>query len=519
MGTDEVAAPHRTPTERILFTGAVIVWLIACARLALYLYVGGRYGYFIDELYFIACSNHLAWGYVDIAPLVALVVKISRLLFGDSTQSIRLFAALAGAASILLTGRLARELGGGRFAQGLAALSLFLAPVVLSVSNYISMNALELPIWLGCVLLIVRIVRTGNQKLWLWVGLLAGIGLNNKYSMAFLGAGIAGGLLLTAERRMFLKPWIWLAGLLAFLFAVPNLVWNIQNQFPFLQMMANRTANVPYHSLASFFVRQVVLLSPVSLPVWLCGLGWYLFDREGKRYRTIGCAFLIVAAIMLLPATKPYYMLPAYPMLLAAGAVQMESWFSRRGLRWLKPAYVVTLMASGLVALPFGLPVLSPATCAHYAEALHVAPPPMKQAGNGPLPAFFANQLGWEEMTRAVASAWWHLPREGRSSTAILARDFGEAGAIDLLGRKYGLPGAISGHQNYYLWGPREYTGESVLAIGFPQQQLAFWFDSVEPVGMVWHPYSMASERFIIYHCRSPKQPMAALWPAMKIWR
>jgi len=227
-------------------------------------------------------------------PLIAVVVKTARVLFGDSLSSIRFFAAVAGAGSIVLTGRLARELGGGRFAQGFAALTLLVASACLSMCHYISMNSFEPLLWTALALVVVRIVNTGDQKLWLWAGLIAGIGLNNKYSMAFLCAGIVVGLLLTPERRAFLKPWIWLAGAITFVLVLPNLIWNVQHHFPFLELMANirRVGRNPVFTPLEFLGLQVQFAQPANLPVWLGGLCWYLFGREGRRYRaslTIFC--------------------------------------------------------------------------------------------------------------------------------------------------------------------------------------------------------------------------------------
>jgi len=498
----------------------VIVSLIAAVKLLLHLYAGRYYGFFIDELYFIACSNHLAWGYVDMPPLIAGVVKLARLLFGDSLLSTRLFAALAGSGTILLTGRLARELGGGRFAQAIAALSVLVASACLSMSHYMSMNSLEPLLWLGCALVVVRIIRTSNQKLWLWAGLIVGVGLNNKYSMLFFCAGLVVGLLLDSARRAFLKPWIWLAAAIAFLLILPNFVWNIRHHFPFLELMSNirRTGFNMAFTPMQFLGLQVLFVLPFNLPVWLSGLGWYLFSRDGKPYRVLGYAYLVVLAIMFLPNGKPYYLLPAYPVLMAAGGVALERWFTRPRLEWCKPAFAVTLLCCGISGVPFSLPVLSPETYVRYSAFMHFNPPQIVRGRLGPLPHFFADQFGWEEMTQVTASAYRSLPVDERKKTAILTSDYGEAGAIDYYGPGYGLPRAICGHQNYYLWGPDGYTGESVLALGFSRRRLESYFGSVEDAGTVYHPYSEPWEHFVVYRCRAPKQSLAALWPRLRNW-
>jgi len=508
------------PAKRIFFTGSMIVFLIAASKLLLHLYAARNYGYFVDELYFIACGNHLAWGYVDMPPLIAVMMKLTRLLFGDSLQSIRFFAAVAGAANILLAGRIARELGGSRFAQGLTALAVLMASANLSMDHYMSMNAFEPLFWMGCALVIIRIIKTGNQKLWLWFGLIAGIGLNNKYSMAFFCIGVVAGLLLTRQRRAFLQPWIWLGAALALLLILPNLIWNVQHHFPFLELMANirrSGVNLAFSPL-TFLGMQVIFLSPITLPIWFTGLCWLLFSKDGGAYRVLGCTYLVVLFIMFSPNGKPYYLLPVYPMLMAAGAVLLEKCLSRPRLQWAKPAFAILLLIFGISGIPFALPVLSPEAYIRYSIAMHFAPPPIERVRLGPLPHFFADQFGWEEMTQVVAKVYDSLPADERKTTAILASNYGEASAIEFFGNKYGLPHAISGNQNYSLWGPDGYSGVSVLAIGFSREKLESYFSSVEAVGTVYHPYSEPREHFIVYHCRDPKQFLADLWPTLKNW-
>ncbi|HTP87654.1 MAG TPA: glycosyltransferase family 39 protein [Bryobacteraceae bacterium] len=500
--------------------GPSIVARLTAAGLLLHLYAAHYYGYFVDELYFLACSRHLAWGYVDMPPLVPGIVWLTRTLLGDSLAAIRVPAMLAGAATIWLAGRLARELGGGRFAQALAALSVLVAPSLLSMTHYVSMNAFEQVLWLGFAFAVARIIRTGNQKLWLWVGLIAGIGLNNKYSILFLGIGITVGLLLTPARAAFAKPWIWLGAAIAFALIVPNLAWNVRNHFPFLELMANirRTNYNMSFTPLQFFGIQVTFLLPFNLLVWLPGLCWYLFAAEGRRWRALGIAWIVIAAIMFLPNGKPYYLLPAYPMLLAAGGVALEKWLARPRLAWCRSTLVWTLVCAGISALPFALPVLPPELYVRYSGWMHFSPPVIIRGQFGQLPHFFADQFGWPEMAAAVARAYNGLPAEERAKTAILAQRYGEAGAVDLFGERQGLPAAICGHQNYYLWGSRGYSGESAIAYGFSRERLEFWFASVEDAGTVDHPWSPEHEHFTVFHCRAPKRPLQELWPELKNW-
>jgi 4-amino-4-deoxy-L-arabinose transferase-like glycosyltransferase len=500
------------------FAGVVIA--VAAIKLLLHIYAARFYGYFVDELYFIACSDHLSWGYVDQPPLIVVSVKLARVLFGDSLQSIRFFAALAGAGSVVLAGLIARELGGKRFAQGLAAQAVLCAPLYLSMNHYVSMNAFEPVFWMTCAFLILRFINTGNQKLWLWFGLVAGIGLNNKYSIAIFGAGIVLGLLLTPHRRVFLRPWIWAGGLIAFVLFLPNLIWNIQHYFPFVKLMANirrSGRNVPLTHL-QFLGLQAVLMLPASLPLWLTGLWFYLGSPPGRPYRVLGWTYLGVLSVMWLPNGRPYYVGPAYPMLFAAGAVMFESWFSRPSLHWLKPSYVVLLIVMAAVAAPLAIPILPVESYIRYARTIHIAQPRIETHRLGPLPQFFADMYGWEEMTAVVAKAYNALPADVRAHTAIFGSNYGQAGAIDLFGRKYGLPKAIATHQSYFFWGPRDYTGDSVIVMGVHREELEHMFTSVKEVGTVYHPYSMPYEHFTVFYCRGIKIPLPQLWPHIKNW-
>src|ERR1022692_4257783 len=302
----------------------LVVAAIAAAKLLLQLYAGRHYGYFVDELYYIACIHHLDWGYVDQAPLIALITRISGALFGESLPAIRLFPALAGAALVFLTGLVARELGAQLFGQALAALAILLAPGFLATDNFLSMNAFEPLFWTGCAYVLIRIIKTGNTKLWMWFGLLAGVGLENKHSMLIFGAGLVLGLLLTPERRFLRSPWFWIAGLLALLLFLPNLLWNIQHHFPFLELQANirrNGRNVDLTPLA-FLGQEVLAMLPLSAPIWLAGFWFFPFTKEGKPFRALGFAWLFTTVVILALNPRVYYLWPAFPILLAAGAVR-----------------------------------------------------------------------------------------------------------------------------------------------------------------------------------------------------
>ncbi len=252
------------------------------------------------------------------------------MVFGDSLPAIRLLPAIAGAAEVALAALIARELGGRRFAQGLAALATLAAPGVLGTDAFLSMNAFEPLFWLGCAWLLLRIVNTGNEKLWIWFGILAGFGLENKYSMGMFGAGIVFGLLMTSQRRLFRSPWLWTAGVIALLIFLPNLLWNVQHHFPFLELQANirRSGRDVALSPLTFFGEEFGSMGPVALPLWLAGL-WYYFSPPGKPFRALGWAWIFAAAVIVTLSPRVYYLFPAFPLLFAGGAVACEAWLDR----------------------------------------------------------------------------------------------------------------------------------------------------------------------------------------------
>src|ERR1035441_2889167 len=495
----------------MLKNATFVVAAIAVAKLLLHLYAGRHYGYFVDELYYIACSHHLDWGYVDQAPLIALITRISGALFGESLPAIRLFPALAGAALVFLTGLVARELGAQLFGQALAALAVLLAPGFLATDNFLSMNAFEPLFWTGCAYVLIRIIKTGKPKLWLWFGLLAGLGLANKKSIVIFGAGLVLGLMLTPERCVLRSPWFWIAGLLAFLLFLPNLLWNIQHHFPFLELQENirRDGRNVSLSLASFFGEETLAMLPLSAPIWIAGL-WGLLRG---RYRALAFAWAVATAIILAMNPRVYYLFPAFPMLFAAGAVQFEAWLERPRLAWIKPVWCALMVLMGAPLAPTLLPILPPETYIRYVKATHLQPPPIENARLGPLPQLFADQFGWEDMAAAVARVYYSLPADIRPRTAIFGQNYGQAGAIDLFGPKYGLPPAISGHQNYFLWGPRGATGESMIVMAGSREDLERKFNVVRVVAHVEHPYAMPYEHIYIFYCQGLKGPLAEAWP------
>lgn len=515
-----VDTPKRDQIESRGPAVAPVVWIAAAAMLGVCLYAARNYGYFVDELYYLDCSRHLAWGYVDQPPLIAVIAWFIRITLGQSLLAIRLLPALAGAVEVLLTALIARELGGKRFAQSLAAIAVLVAGGILGIDHFLSMNAFEPLIWLGCAYLVIRMIATGNPKLWICFGVLAGVGLENKYSMMIFGAGIVLGLLLTPQRRLLASPWLWVGGVIAFMIFAPNLWWNFRHHFPFLELQANirRSGRDVPLDFFSFFGEEILAMQPLSLPVWLAGLWFLFFADAGKKFRVLGWAWVFTASVILMMSPRIYYLFPAFPLLFSGGSVAWEQWLEAPTVRWIRVAYPALLLITGAILAPLAIPVMSPEMYIAYTQTMHLEQPRIETHRLGPLPQLFADQFGWPEMVTTVARVYTSLPPDVQPKTAIFAQNYGQAGAIDLFGPQHGLPPAISGHQSYFLWGPRDYTGESMIVLDDDQERLEQLFSSVQKVATVYHPYSMPYQHFDVFYCRGMEPPLKDRWPQLKKW-
>jgi hypothetical protein len=483
---------------------------------------GGGYGYFRDELYYLACSGHLDLGYVDQPPLSIYILAVSRLLFGDSIFALRLLPAVAGAATVFLTGLIARRLGGGKTAQALASLASIVSIIYLGMNSFYSMNSFDILLWTLALYALIRLLQTDDPRYWLLVGSVLGLGLLNKIGVLWLGFGIFVSVLLTEQRRWFAAMWPWVAGAIALLLFVPFVIWNLTHDLAHVEFIRNAVAD-KYSGLSplSFIVGQMLLQNPLTLPLWLAGLVALLFFKEFARFRVLGFTYVIVFLVLLLNQhAKAEYLSPIYGTLFAAGGVVFERFFSRSRLRWTKPAYILVLCLSGIVFAPFALPVLPVETYIRYAEALGTKPWTPENKELSKLPQFYADMFGWEEKAAAVARVFNSLSPEDKTKCAIFADNYGRCGAIDFFGRRYGLPKSIGRHNNYWIWGPRGYTGELVIILGGALEDKQQKFESVEIAGVATCDYCMPYENSLrVYLCRGLKVPLKDLWPQLKSYQ
>lgn len=478
----------------------------------------GGYDYFRDEFYYIACSKRLDWGYVDHPPLSIFVLWLNRLLFGDGIFALRLLPALAGAGTVVLTGLLINELGGAKRAQVLAMLAVVIAPVLLSLQEFYSMNAFEPLLWMGAGYLLIRIINTGNQRLWLWFGLLVGFGFQNKHSMAFFGIAIIVGLLLTSERRQFAGTWAWLGGLVAGILSLPNIIWQIAYGWPTMEFAANaqQWKNLPMSPLA-FFGAQFVIQHPLAFPLWAVGLAAFFFHSRLKSYRFFGYAFVFLFALFVLQRGKPYYLSPLFPLLFAAGAVALDEFFARKQWPLAFRVYAFALALGGLITTPLCLPLLPIETYVRYAEPFGIAKLKTERHADTELPQVFADRFGWREMVKTLATIFETLPRSERATTVIYCQNYGEAGAVEFFGPAYNLPQAFSGHNSYWWWGPPPDSVTTMIIIGGKRADHERVFGSVEHVATHSHPLAMRYESDLpIFLCRNSRFPISELWSRTK---
>ena len=492
---------------------------LALSKLLLHLLTNGNYGYFRDEFYYIAAGERLDLGYVDFPPFVAIVADISRFVLGDSPVALRFFPALAGALVVVLAGLMARELGGGRFAQGLAALATLVAPNFLAMGTFLSMDAFDQLFWVSAAYVLLLILGRDRPRLWLLFGFIVGLGLLTKVTMLFYGFAVFVALLLTSARRHLRTPWPWVGGVIAFAFLLPYVFWQIEHTWPTLEFWANYGGKVPPTSPAGFLIEQIVTMHPLTLPVWLAGLYYYLFSRTGHTYRPLGWIYVVLFVLFVLQNAKFYFLAPVYPMLFAAGGVTLERIVRRRRWGWLRPAYMVILLVGGTVVAPLvAVPALPVETLAKITGAAGGdAGVEVETRKVGQLPQQFADRFGWEDMVATIAGVYRDLPPEERAESCIFTGNYGEAGAIDFFGPQYDLPKAISGHNNYYIWGPGDCSGRVIISVGVPLSRLEAVFEEVEQVDTSDCEYCMPDEDNLpIYVGRNPKVSLQEIWPQVR---
>ncbi len=479
----------------------------------------GNYGLFRDEFYYIECSKHLAWGYVDQPPLSLFILYVSRAVFGESILGIRILSYAVSCGTVFISGLIAREMGGKKFSQILTQVCVVFSPVVLGGGSIYSMNSFDVFFAASAFYTLVKLIRTENLKLWLVFGIISGIGLQNKLSFLFIGFGTAVSLLLTKNRKYFLTKEIYIGALIALIIFLPHLIWQIQNGFPTIEFMRNAAERKNVRlGFAEFFVGSMMEMNPLYI-ILLLAAGWFLFfDREGKRFSFLALTYLVVLTVFVLNHGKPYYMGILFPPMIAAGVVGADSFIERHLKRIGRIILLAILVPSFVIITPFAIPVLSIEGYIKYSETLGIKPPSQERLRSSILPQFFADRFGWKEMAEKAGKAYNKLTDAEKKNAVIFAQNYGEAGALNYYSKEFGLPERIySPHNSYWFWGPPAMDEKTVaIIVGSNLKDNGEWFEEVGLSESHRNRYGMPYENVDIFICRKIKIPIKTAWRELK---
>jgi hypothetical protein len=488
------------------------LWLLAGLTAIVHLAVAGRYDAFRNELYFIICGRHPDFGYVDQPPLVPLIAAATQ-MFGDTIWLLRLPAVLAAIAMIPLTAALTRLVGGTRTAEFFAALAVTIAPLLVGISTTLTTETFEPLAWTTLAFLLVRAWKNTDRSALLGAGAIAGIAFEIKYGIVIWLIGLAIGMIATPTRRIFLWREFWFGALIAAAIGAPSMIWQAVNGWPFLEVTRNHSAGNLTGGPIAFEIGQVLAMNPILAPLWLAGVLGPFLRADLRPWRFLSIAFVVSAAIIIGSHGKDYYLAPAYPVMFALGAAACDRLRATpRGL------WVAAAVALSVPIAPVVLPLLDPPLLAHYLAATHLQPRPDERAGVGaPLTQIFSDEVGWRSFEKQVAAAYNNLTPDERAHAAILAVDYGEAAALDYYGRADGLPPALSGQNQYYLWGAHGHDGSIILDINGKIERWSRICRSGEVVGTFGAPFAMPYEndRSIIL-CRGLKANLSDTWERFK---
>lgn len=501
-----------------LSRASLVIIMGASVKFAVHLYSAPGYGFFFDELYTIALSRHLAFGYVDLPPLVPALVALSRALLGESLFALRIFPALAGSAALVFVCLITREFGGKTFAVLLSVLGFIAVPLWLSLDSIFCYDAFDQLVLAAFLYVLVRFLRSGNRRLWLLLGLIAGIACLTKMTILFLGPGFLVALLISKYHRDLLTPWPWLGAAICVVIVSPYLLWQFANHWPTLEYWTNYgTFRVYRASLSEYLTNLLVYMGTLLLPLWLVGL-YRIFRRlDGVDYSYLGLLFGLTLALMFMLHASTRMLAELFMPLLAASAVFVEELSARvRWGGWIRAGVVIYLLIAGVLSVLTSLPILPIDRVQAIADTLEPLNPPIKEFrgmtfSTSPI---LSGRLGWEELVQDVAEVYHELPQKDRAIAGIYADWYSPAGAIDELGPKYGLPHAVSGVLTYYLWGPG-YSWEVMIIVANRTNILSVFFDRCEPMGVTQRDY-VGSTRFYFFVCREPKVPVDTIWSSVK---
>jgi hypothetical protein len=491
-------------------------WLLSGATLLAHLAVANRYDFFRDELYFIVCGRHPAFGYVDQPPLVPLLAAASQ-AFGEHLVLLRAIPALAAAATVLMTCRLAALVGAGAFGVALAGVAAATAPMYLGLHSLLSTSTFEPLLWTSFAYCVARAVVAGDPRGWLWAGAVAGVALEAKYALPLYALPLLVGVVVTGRARSLVCWQLGAGAAIAIVLAAPSAIWQLMHGLPFVEMIRNQsTGKNTVLSPVGFVANQALVMNPLWAPVWLGGMLAPFVDARWRRWRFLSVGFALTFALLLLMHAKDYYLCPAYGAMFALGGAALEAWLRPR---WARATWLALGLAVSVVIAPLGMPILPPAMLAQYIRRIHLQPKPSETLRQSALPQVFADMLGWRSYVASVAAAYHALPPEEQKRAAIFTDNYGEAAAVDVFGGAYGLPPALSGHNSYWTWGPRGFDGSVLLRVNETPKSLGRRCTSVKLAGTFGGPWVMPYENDApITLCHELHPTFAVLWPELKFF-
>jgi len=482
-----------------------VIFLIATLNLIIYLITQAffAYGIFRDELYYLACANRIQLGYVDHPPLSIYILSIWKSLFGDAMFVIRIVPAIVTSATLFMIGLFTMRLGGCKAAIIISTVAYMLTPIFLGMNTIYSMNTFDFFFWITSAYIFLRIIQSesipsgdGNPKLWIVLGIVLGLGLLNKTSVLWLGAGIFAGTIFTPLRNDLKTKYPYIAALIALLIFSPFIIWNLTHDLAHLEFMSN-VASRKYSGLTpiSFILDQILILNPLTILIWLPGIIFFFFKKDLKQYRAIGFIWLTTFAILIINIhSKGEYIAPAYQILFAGGAVMLEKWSYAKNHTWLKYAAAIPVIIFAILLVPMARPIIPVESFKDY-SALFVLDPPSNEGHQlEELPQFYADMFGWEELAQNVSEVYLTLPEEERKHTVVYCSNYGKAGAIEYYSYKYPLPKVVCPHNSYwYFWEEAE-TPTTLIIIGGEIEDHLTSLNEVEAAGVHKTKYAIPYE-------------------------
>jgi hypothetical protein len=511
--------------EKRLFGSSPIVLVIVClaaAKVLIHLLTSTTYGYFGDELYTIALSKHLAFGYVDVPPLVPALVALSRLLLGESLFALHIFPTLAGAATLVFACLITRELGGKLFAIALSGLAFIVVPLWLTIDSFSCYDSIDQLVLASFLYVLVRFIKSGNKKSWILIGVLAGVACMTKPTILFMAPGFVVAMLISRYRKHLLTPWPWFALALFAVIVSPYVIWQHVNHWPTADYwLSYETAHVYRYTIVEYFINILLTMNPLLLPLIVIG-AYRIFRRFGDMsYRFLGIMFLVTLALTFFIKGRNFMVLSLYIPIFAAGSIFLEELVSGPGLKIaVRAGAFLYLAAAGFLVAPANLQIVPINDLPAYADTFGFLWQSVKDYTypKPKIPQEFAMRIGWEELVQAVAGVYNELPPEERAKAGIWADWYGPAGAVDFFGSKYGLPHAVSGHKNYYLWGPGEYSWEVMIVVtSFNFDRFRSVFAQMDFKAMVPNELAMPWDtRIGIYVCKWSTMQKDEFWKGIK---